>query len=449
MQEQHSPLGGYISDIVLSDLPLRAEALTQQIAMRLYLRRWLLMLATLVIAIFVTLYDLSLLPALAGVLTIVAGAAFIPREGLLRLSRYSIRPREASNSNESFLSILEGLPSPVIMLDSQHRILHFNSLAMELWPALRSGDHISSYIRDPGVLEAVAKSNATTRLRQMAAFEQRVPIERHIEAQISWIARADALLGSRTPAIMVHLRDLTEQERLERLRADFVTNASHELRTPLAALIGFIETLQGAARNDAAARDHFLEIMARQARRMARLIDNLLSLSRIEMRIHLKPQTRVDLAEIAAQVLSDLETLAERTGISFVTDALARPAWVAGDRDELIQVVANLVENAIKYGHKGGHVWVSIQDYSHSSPPRYVLTIRDDGAGIAENHLPRLTERFYRANEGGGEKSGTGLGLAIVKHVITRHRGELTIRSTQGKGSTFTIALGKAPTSNN
>jgi two-component system phosphate regulon sensor histidine kinase PhoR len=210
-------------------------------------------------------------------------------------------------------------------------------------------------------------------------------------------------------------------------------------------VIGFIETLQGAARHDEAARDHFLEVMGRQANRMARLIDNLLSLSRIEMRMHLKPQARVDLNDVAEHALMDLEPVAELAGVTIRFTPLGEEAWVLGDRDELIQVVSNLVENSVKYGRPGGNVWLTVERQEAANGGSFALSVRDDGPGIDAKHLPRLTERFYRANDAGGEKSGTGLGLAIVKHVVTRHRGELKISSELGKGSAFTIMLNEAP----
>jgi two-component system phosphate regulon sensor histidine kinase PhoR len=433
-----------IGDIVLPDLPPEAEAFASQAVQRIYMRRRLLLLATAVILIFVAAYDVPLLPALFGVLSITAGAAMIPREGLFQPGART--GAERMIRQDAVIGALEGVPSPVILLDTYRRIAYFNSLAAELWPHLRQGDHISSFIRDPGVLHAVEQAHASMRPRQMVPYEQRVPIERHMEARISWIGGGVAALDGRAPAILLHLRDLTERERLERLRSDFVTNASHELRTPLASLIGFIETLQGAARNDDAAREHFLEIMARQSRRMARLIDNLLSLSGIEMRMHLRPDTVIDLNDIAGQVLTDLEPLAEQSGIRFHFSGRPEAAWVLGDRDELFQVLTNLVENGVKYGRQGGNVWVTIEAGTGADAGKHLLTVRDDGLGIDEAHLPRLTERFYRANDKSGEKSGTGLGLAIVRNVVTRHRGALEITSELGKGSAFTIALGEAPT---
>jgi two-component system phosphate regulon sensor histidine kinase PhoR len=428
---------------VLPDLPPEAEAFSSRAVQRLYVRRRLLLLMAAVIFIFVAAYGLPLPPALLGMLSIVAGAAVIPRDGLSPASA-SVRAQQLIRK-DTVIGALEGLPSPVILLDSYRRVAYFNSLAADLWPHLRQGDHISSYIRDPGVLHAVEQAHASMRPRQMVPYEMRVPIERHMEARISWIGVGVPANDPRAPAILVHLRDLTERERIERLRSDFVTNASHELRTPLASLMGFIETLQGAARDDDAARAHFLEIMARQARRMARLIDNLLSLSRIEMRMHLRPSTIVDLNDVAGQVLTDLEPLAEQSGIQFHFTGLADPAWVLGDRDELLQVLANLVENGIKYGRQGGNVWLTVEPGSGHDAGKLSLTVRDDGLGIDAAHLPRLTERFYRANDNSGEKSGTGLGLAIVRNVVARHRGDLRIASELGKGSAFTIVLAAVP----
>jgi two-component system phosphate regulon sensor histidine kinase PhoR len=444
-QDQHARMGGYIGDIVLPDFPPGAEAVAQRIAQRLYLRRWLLALSCSVVLVFVASYGLPVLPALFGMLSIIAGAAFLPREGVLRPLPLNLRTSDRIAADRTLDRVLEGLPTPVILLDRQRRVLTFNSHAADLWPILRAGDHLSGVIRDPGVLEAVANVDSSDRPEQRVDYEQRVPIERHMEATVGWIGDRSTESNGRAPALILHLRDLTEQERLDQLRTDFVANASHELRTPLASVIGFIETLQGAARHDEAARDHFLEVMGRQANRMARLIDNLLSLSRIEMRLHLKPQARVDLNLVAKQALMDLEPVAELAGVTIRFTPLGEEAWVLGDRDELIQVVSNLVENSVKYGRRGGNVWLTIERQEAANGGSLALGVRDDGPGIDAKHLPRLTERFYRANDAGGEKSGTGLGLAIVKHVVTRHRGELKISSELGKGSAFTIILNEAP----
>jgi two-component system phosphate regulon sensor histidine kinase PhoR len=445
LQDEQSPFRGYVGDIVLPDLPPSAEALATLVVQRLYLRRWLLALSTSVILIFVLIYQLPLLPAIFGILSILAGGAFLPREGVMRPVGFNPRTLDRPAADQTVSGIIEGLPGPAIVVDTQGQVLSFNRLALEFLANIRAGQHISSFIRDPGVLTGVAGAHPALRARQTVHYEQRVPIERHMEATISWIGPQTGKAPERSPAILIYLRDLTEQERLDRLRSDFIANASHELRTPLASVLGFIETLQGAARNDAAARERFLEIMARQAQRMARLIDNLLSLNRIETRLHLRPQTLVEMREIAGHVVATLEPVAEKSGIACHLRAADGPIWVQGDRDELVQVICNLVENAIKYGRSGGNVWLTIDRDAHAEHPKVLLTVRDDGEGIDEKHLPRLTERFYRANDAGGDKSGTGLGLAIVKHVVTRHRGDLKIASRRGEGSAFTIVLDQAP----
>ena len=446
LQNEQSPFRGYVSDIVRPDLPPSAEALAERIVQRLYLRRWLLALSISVILIFVFIYQLPPLPAIFGILCIIAGGALLPREGVMRPVQLNLRTLDRS-AEQIASGIIEGLPGQAIVLNAQGQVLSFNRLADEFFANIRSGEHISSFIRDPGVLAGVGGVGPASRPSQTVSYEQRVPIERHMEATISWIGPASGKTPARGPAILIFLRDLTEQERLDRLRSDFIANASHELRTPLASVLGFIETLQGAARNDASARERFLEIMGRQAQRMARLIDNLLSLNRIEARLHLRPQTLVDMNELAAHVIATLQPVAERSGIACHLTGPDGPSWVQGDRDELVQVITNLVENAIKYGRHGGNIWLAIDRDPNPLVPKIVLTVRDDGEGIEEKHLPRLTERFYRANDAGGDKSGTGLGLAIVKHVMTRHRGHLRMASERGKGSTFTIILDETPAS--
>jgi two-component system, OmpR family, phosphate regulon sensor histidine kinase PhoR len=231
------------------------------------------------------------------------------------------------------------------------------------------------------------------------------------------------------------------------MRADFVANASHELRTPLASLLGFVETLQGPARNDAAARDQFLSVMRAQAKRMARLIDDLLSLSRIERNAHIRPDATVDLGSVVGHVTEALAPLARERGVELALERPPGPFDVAGDRDELIRVFENLVENAIKYGSSGGRVEVILAASPKGSGRSDVaVTVRDHGPGIAAEHLPRLTERFYRVDvTQSRDKGGTGLGLAIVKHILARHRGRLTIESTPGEGASFTVRIERIP----
>ena len=226
------------------------------------------------------------------------------------------------------------------------------------------------------------------------------------------------------------------------MRSDFIANASHELRTPLASLKGFIETLRGPARNDSAARERFLSIMEAQAARMARILDDLLSLSRIEMRVHVAPEGEAELSGIVGAVTKSLQPLADEARIAVRFAPGAERFVVRGDRDELEQVFQNLIHNAIKYGREGGKVDVDISRREKRDGGHIAIAVADDGPGIAEEHLPRLTERFYRVDTATSrERGGTGLGLAIVKHILTRHRGELDIASRLGEGSTFTVVL--------
>ncbi|MFZ1091371.1 MAG: ATP-binding protein, partial [Xanthobacteraceae bacterium] len=243
--------------------------------------------------------------------------------------------------------------------------------------------------------------------------------------------------------VLLTFQDRTPLRRVEAMRADFVANASHELRTPLAALSGFIETLQGPARDDAAARERFLDIMHVQADRMARLIDDLLSLSRIELREHLRPDQEVDVAVIVHQVADGLQALANERAVEIAITGPSSPLIVLGERDELMRVFENLVENALKYAASGKRVEIALTRAEIASGKQEArVAVRDHGPGIAAEHLPRLTERFYRVDVAESRaQGGTGLGLALVKHILNRHDGRLTIESTSGQGATFTVHL--------
>jgi two-component system phosphate regulon sensor histidine kinase PhoR len=343
----------------------------------------------------------------------------------------------------SWGAIVDAVPEPIIALDAAGRIDYVNRRAGEVFQGLRLGQHVTLMSRDPELLTAIDEALSRKEMLRVELHE-RIPIERRLLITIAPLrgTRQDAAV----PALILSLKDLTEQDSLGRMRADFVANASHELRTPLASLKGFVETLQGSAKNDPSARERFLAIMNEQATRMTRLIDDLLSLSRVEMRVHLPPSGLVELNDTVAHVIQALEPLAKQSCIALALDRLDGQARVLGDRDELVQVFQNLIQNAIKYGKPGGRADVRIlREDGGDGRRRLAVVIADDGPGIAPEHLPRLTERFYRVNVAASrEKGGTGLGLAIVKHILNRHRGELRISSKLGQGATFTVLLNEA-----
>jgi two-component system phosphate regulon sensor histidine kinase PhoR len=340
-------------------------------------------------------------------------------------------------------AVLAHIPDPVIVVDQRAVVIESNKAAYGLLGGLRTGHPLSFALRSPDVLDGIQEV-----LRKgeplKVEYSERVPTERTFEVHIGPL-QADAPGTWVQAGVVLFFRDLTSARRLEAMRADFVANASHELRTPLASILGFIETLQGPARDDAKARERFLDIMKGQAQRMKRLIDDLLSLSRIEMRAHLSPTQNVDLGSIASHMVETLSPLARERGVVIQAKLPEQPILVRGDRDELLRVAENLIENAVKYGESGGRVDVEVAPIgaSHGAQgPHVAFAVQDYGPGIAPEHLPRLTERFYRADVAQSrDKGGTGLGLAIVKHIANRHRGHFDIASEPGQGARFTVTL--------
>jgi two-component system phosphate regulon sensor histidine kinase PhoR len=328
-------------------------------------------------------------------------------------------------------ALLRAVPEAALIVGSDFRLIAVNPAVASLLPSLRAGEPLVRGLRSPDILDAITRAFAA-RKPQKVQWLERVPVERLFDV---YIAPID--IAGLPRMVMLTLRDLSEIRRVERMRVDFVANVSHELRTPLTSVLGFVETLQGPARNDPVARDRFLSIMGEQARRMSRLVDDLLSLSRIERSSHLQPTTIVDLSSIAGHVVDTLAPMADENETQIVLHAEA-PVLVRGDRDELVRVAENLIENAIKYGASDKPVEVTVAPRGADG----ILVVRDYGPGIAPEHLPRLTERFYRVDAGESRaKGGTGLGLAIVKHIVARHRGRLSIDSGSGQGATFSAIL--------
>ncbi|MGQ3297005.1 ATP-binding protein [Reyranella sp.] len=355
------------------------------------------------------------------------------------------RRQRASIDNlaASAQTIVDGLPDPLVCLDRQRRIVRTNlAAALLLGSPGGSERDVSTVLRQPQLLAAIDALLETGADGNFARPDQSVvdlvldgPPELDMVAHLRRLPRA-AADGS---LALIVLHDTTALRRAERMRADFVANASHELKTPIAGLAGFIETLRGPAREDAAARERFLGIMAEQADRMRRLVDDLLMLSRIEQHEHARPAAAVDLDRVLRSVLDLLQLKASSRKVRIEIDLAPDLPHAIGDHDELIIVFQNLIDNALKYARPETSVRVEARP---SGKDRVAVAVRDEGDGIPAAHLPRLTERFYRVDTARSRQlGGTGLGLAIVKHVVNRHRGRLDIRSAPGKGSTFTVTL--------
>jgi two-component system phosphate regulon sensor histidine kinase PhoR len=354
-----------------------------------------------------------------------------------RLSRsLADRAAEVGRMRRADAAIIERLPDPLIVLGADRSVRRANAAAREAF-----GAEIASVLRHPTLRAALDRALAQG-VAQRAEMTLPVPVPREVHATLIVL---DPPLADGGQAIAV-LSDRTRDRAVERMRADFVANASHELRTPLTSLIGFIHTLRGPAADDPPAQARFLRIMAEQAERMNRLIDDLLSLSRIELTEHRPPSQLLELTPLVHRIAAGFEpTVAARTITLDVAVARDLPV-IVGDEDQLAQVLQNLLDNAVKYGREGGTVRLSVtragSDARWPARPGIVLSVTDDGQGIAREHIPRLTERFYRADKGRSRAvGGTGLGLAIVKHIVNRHRGRLVVESVEGEGSTFLVWL--------
>ena len=405
----------------------------------------ILLAAALSLSVLVGLDELSPIRA-AVVFACIAAAALVPwRLHNAVTSREDVRlgnPVEAA----AVSALVAGMPDPAVLLDRAGRVIHLNAAAAQLAPALRKNELAQFALRSPEIIVALREAIATTEPRR-ATYLDHVPVDRWMELIITPVP-VPTTFGGTDKCMLMTFHDQTPLRRVEEMRADFVANASHELRTPLAALSGFIDTLQGPAKDDAKARERFLAIMHTQATRMARLIDDLLSLSRVELSAHVRPDTSVDLVPIIRQVADGLEALARERQVAVEIDLPEKNVAIAGDREELLRLFENLIENALKYGASGGKVMVSLTSaISGEGAPEIRVMVRDFGPGIAPEHLPRLTERFYRVDVGDSRaQGGTGLGLSLVKHIVNRHRGRLLIESVPKNGATFTACFPQAKT---
>ena len=408
----------------------------------------ILLAAGFALCALVLLADLSLARAIA-VFICIAAAALVPWRlhdaASSREDVGAVRPVETA----AVSAVVAGMPDPAVLLDRAGRVIHLNVAAAQLAPALRKNELAQFALRSPEIVTALREAIATTEPRRATYLDQGL-VDRWMELIVTPVPMP-TLFGGTEKCMLLTFHDQTPLRRVEEMRADFVANASHELRTPLAALSGFIDTLQGPAKDDTKARERFLSIMHTQATRMARLIDDLLSLSRVELSAHVRPESAVDIVPIIRQVADGLEALAKERQVEIEIDLPDSPMTIAGDREELLRLFENLIENALKYGASGGRVVVSLKEAAApDGTPELRVLVRDFGPGIAPEHLPRLTERFYRVDVGDSRaQGGTGLGLSLVKHILNRHRGRLLIESVPRNGATFTACfpLAKSPAS--
>lgn len=352
-------------------------------------------------------------------------------------------PRRPRVMPEAALDLLlRATPLPTVVINDAERIVAANAEALKMFSSEMVGRHFATVLRQPQVITAIEATLADhgehLARHKLGSAEQDAPLDvtcRYLETA-----------GPGLPGVtVISFQDRADMEHAGQMRRDFVANVSHELRTPLTALIGFIETLRGPAREDVEARDRFLSIMEQEAGRMNRLVGDLLSLSRVEAEERVRPTGRVELGPLLSSTLSTLTPFAETNGVTLTVAETEVPVVVPGDEDQLRQVFTNLIENGIKYGGAGKEVALTIHLCDRDAAlrtPTAVVEVRDKGPGIDPLHLPRLTERFYRGDSHRSRQlGGTGLGLAIAKHIVNRHRGRMKIESEPGEGATFTVFL--------
>lgn len=395
------------------------------------------------VVLFVLLGGLRVEFGALGYLLVVAAVALLPRPvaHVTHTVEVPARPSTSAADNDMLPAFVEALGDPGLVLDSRGAVLHRNGAAARQYPNLLVGRVMTLVMRNPDLVAAIEDSQRSGETHSFELHET-VPSETWDRVVVAPIRRPDRdWFADENRQLLVTFQSLTELKRVDALRTDFIANASHELRTPLASLIGFIDTLLGPAARDAAAREKFLGIMRSQADRMSRLIDDLLSLSRIEMHQHVRPTGSVELSGLLREVREGLQIQAKAAELDVILSLPEAPVTVAGDRSQLYEVFENLIDNAIKYGAGGKTVEVVLTEIDRPGL-RYMASVIDHGPGVEPEHVPRMTERFYRIDaETSRKKKGTGLGLAIVKHIIQRHRGQMAIRSKPGEGLRVDVLL--------
>ena len=410
--------------------------LMKRLPARLWEVRWPLAAAAVAFPVATAIGGGSMPLALGAVAVMLIAAALAPLGGTAALRDSEARPRRGTGiASLEPAALAAAVPEPLIFFDYSGAVVDANPAAIEAFGGLPAGTSLLFKFRAPEMQGLISSALSGAVGAAPIDYAEKVPVERLYKV-------AAVPVGEDLRMFVLVFRDQSEVRRIDRMRSDFIANASHELRTPLASISGFIETLRGPARDDDKARENFLQIMQNQTARMARLIDDLLSLSRLEMKPYLKPDETVDVGQLVESVIDSLRHLAEESGVTIERQMPDKPVHVAGNRDELIQVFENLLENACKYGQSGGRVVVSVARQPENREHGIGVSFRDFGPGIAEEHIPRITERFYRVDvDTSRAQKGTGLGLSIVKHILGRHDARLTIRSKPGEGATFTVHL--------
>ncbi len=341
--------------------------------------------------------------------------------------------------------LVDTLPDILIMTNDQRMIVRTNRAARNIFGQNLAHRHLRDIIPNEKLMNAI--SIVIEDLQgQEVEFHLEEPVPRDFQA----IIERFPIPSEGGISVVITVTEVTQQKRIQRMRADFVANASHEIRTPLASIIGFIETLRGPAKDDPVARDEFLKVMGEQAERMSKLVNDLLSLSKIEMNAHTVPVAKVDFLRIVRSEKQHFEWACKQKNVTIRLKLNDNLPPTKGDDEELAQVVRNLLGNAIKYTNPDTEVSLTVRMTSSVPDDHYFrhlsraicFSVEDHGEGIPKEHIPRLTERFYRVDTARTRKvGGTGLGLAIVKHVLNRHHGVMTIESEVGKGSTFSVYL--------
>lgn len=385
--------------------------------------------------------ELSLVAAIVSFLVVLAGVAILPAPSITLTRTVEVPRPQLVSDDRTVFAVVDALADAGLVLDRRGVVLHANAAARQQFPSVSRGNPLTLSLRNPLLVEAFDHAMRSGSGRTVELHET-IPSETWAKVVLSPLRHeGQEWLEDEDRQLLVTFQSLTELKRVDALRSDFIANASHEMRTPLASLIGFIDTLLGPAAKDTAAREKFLLIMRGQAERMSKLIDDMLSLSRIEMHQHVRPTGSIELAGLLREVRDGLMMQARAADLEIRMTVFDGPSAVTGDRGQLYEVFENLVENAIKYGAGGKFIEIALAPSGRPGFQQQV-TVIDHGPGVEPEHVPRLTERFYRIDaDASRKKKGTGLGLAIVKHIVNRHRGQLSIKSKPGEGMRVDVFL--------